>query len=590
MMKMARSKSVLAIGLVCLIASVSFGEVQTLGLWTFEGTAGATCAEGTIMPNLVEGAPEDLSVTVSTVYGSGQSVALPRYGEDLPPEGESIFADATMTTVLATLSTSIHVCTGTAQTASSYIRLDNLGKYVMTADSAEDFTIEMFVKPDMSPDNLYRAGLPGGKQYGGWNWAFSTIDGPDSTHSPAFAYGVYYEPGGCIKAPYGSDWGSFSIGNQKAWVQSGDAWRAKWQDSFYNGGWHHMALVYTASSHQMMLYIDYATAAAVTWSADESKGGYVNGIPLIAASGFQVLGRCGNCSNSHTGASVAALRLSKGAAVSADFMRMGHYVAPFEGKGTMGLWTFDGEPGTSYAEGTVVSNRVDGAPEDLVLLAATTNQSGQQVSLPLCQNDVPYDGCIYGDAAMTNVVADLKASVRVAVGSAANVGSFLRVEKLGRHVMTDAVPDDFTVEMFVKPDMSPANLAAAGLGDKPYGGWNWSFATISGVDASCSPAFGYGVYNAPGGCLRAPYSDYNSYSTGKLQGRDIQWVQQGVSWQKAFYNGEWHHVAFVYSKTGQTMSLYIDSYERLCQGRSPKANSILAAFTPCSYPHSKSTP
>ena len=33
-----------------------------------------------------------------------------------------------------------------------------------------------------------------------------------------------------------------------------------------------------------------------------------------------------------------------------------------------------------------------------------------------------------------------------------------------------------------------------------------------------------------------------------------------------------------------------DSYERLCQGRSPKANSILAAFTPCSYPHSKSTP
>ena len=32
------------------------------------------------------------------------------------------------------------------------------------------------------------------------------------------------------------------------------------------------------------------------------------------------------------------------------------------------------------------------------------------------------------------------------------------------------------------------------------------------------------------------------------------------------------------------------SYERLCQGRSPKANSILAAFTPCSYPHSKSTP
>ena len=31
------------------------------------------------------------------------------------------------------------------------------------------------------------------------------------------------------------------------------------------------------------------------------------------------------------------------------------------------------------------------------------------------------------------------------------------------------------------------------------------------------------------------------------------------------------------------------SYERICQGRSPKANSILVAFTPCSYPHSKST-
>ena len=32
------------------------------------------------------------------------------------------------------------------------------------------------------------------------------------------------------------------------------------------------------------------------------------------------------------------------------------------------------------------------------------------------------------------------------------------------------------------------------------------------------------------------------------------------------------------------------SHERLCQERSPKANSILAAFTPCSYPHSDSTP
>ena len=40
--------------------------------------------------------------------------------------------------------------------------------------------------------------------------------------------------------------------------------------------------------------------------------------------------------------------------------------------------------------------------------------------------------------------------------------------------------------------------------------------------------------------------------------------------------------------TRRGSSMY--SYERLCQGCSPKANTILAAFTPCSYPHSKSTP
>jgi hypothetical protein len=160
---------------------------------------------------------------------------------------------------------------------------------------------------------------------------------------------------------------------------------------------------------------------------------------------------------------------------------------------------------------------------------------------------------------MTNVMAQLRTSVRVAAGSAADVGSFLRVEKLGRHVMTDSVPDDFTVEMFVRPDMSPSNISRAGLeGGNLYGGWNWSFATIGGADAGHSPAFGYGVYNTPGGCLRAPYDNYGSYSTGNLQGRDILWIQNGVQWQKSFYNGEWHHVAFVYSKAEQKMSLYID--------------------------------
>ena len=53
---------------------------------------------------------------------------------------------------------------------------------------------------------------------------------------------------------------------------------------------------------------------------------------------------------------------------------------------------------------------------------------------------------------------------------------------------------------------------------------------------------------------------------------------------------------FVYTQLGCPVDGYVGgditrvSYERLCQGCSPKANSILAAFTPCSYPHSDSTP
>ena len=195
---------------------------ETLGLWVFNGTAGDECVDGTVIPNLVENSP--LTLVAGTTNLTGKTVHQPKYVDDVP-DG-ALYSNEKYTNRLAVLSTSIHVCTGSASNVGGYLRVKDFGAAVMENGVAKDFTIEMIVRPKTSAVNL------GLSTYGNSDTLFCGIAGKDNAHSPSFAHGEYNAAGGCIRAMTNN---FANIGNTGG---NGVCYNWIFAD-FYNDEWHH---------------------------------------------------------------------------------------------------------------------------------------------------------------------------------------------------------------------------------------------------------------------------------------------------------------------------------------------------------------
>jgi hypothetical protein len=495
------NKYLLAAVMMC---GVALGG-ETLGLWVFNGTAGEECADGTVIHNLVENSP--LTLIASTTNLAGKTVHQPKYVDDVP--NGALYSNEKYTNRLAVLNTSIHVCTGSASNVGGYLRVKDFGAAVMENGVAQDFTIEMLVRPRTS------AKLLGLSTYGNNNTLFCGIEGKDNAHSPSFAHGEYNAAGGCIRAMTNSFSNVGNVGGNGIcynWIFA----------NLYNDEWHHWCLTYSASTGQATVRLDWGkpsqSVSSVKWLVE-------GGIPLVDDSCFQILGRLGQVANSFYGASVAAVRISKGILSEADYMRGGKN---YDVDPVMAWWRFEnGAPGQAYKDcSSEVPIGVDGKRKAQKSNYGSTGyavppkayvREGADVGNKYHRNNV----CLWGNGNVSDATG---------IGVYATAPEFL-------------LPGSFTAEGFYfLTSNATTRVGSDGNARQPLMNEQYNSSTIAwGVrtDSSRLNFFCCKVTNLVTGAMSAWTS--NAYWT-------------------AFPTGVWHHVAVVYDDDARprTLSLYVD--------------------------------
>ena len=488
----------MAVAMVC--AAAHSGD--TLGLWVFNGTAGEECADGTVIPNLVAGSP--LTLVAGTTNLAGKTVHQPKYVADVPQA--ALYSSNKYTNRLALLNASIHVCTGSAANVGGYLRVKDLGAAVMKDGVAQDFTVEMLVRPRTSAKNL------GLSTYGNSDTLFCGIAGKDNGHSPSFAHGEYNAPGGCIRAMTNN----FSnIGNTGG---NGVCYNWMWPE-FYNDKWHHWALTYSASTRQATVRIDWNGSSYVKWLVD-------GGIPLADDSCFQILGRLGQVAKLFYGASVAAVRVSKGVLDVSEMMRVGRN---YDADPVMAWWRFEnGSPGEAFSPCT---NEVPGGVESLRLVTKSIGS------------------IVYAEPPKTYVREGADASLKYHRNRACLWGNGNASDATGIGVYATSVPEfampgSFTAEGFyLLTSNATSRVGSDGNARQPL--MNEIYA---------NGLLGWGVRTETAYYITFFCCKVTNLVTGAMSA----WNSNAYTTQ--FTTGVWHHVAVVYNDaaTPRTLSLYLD--------------------------------
>jgi len=478
---------------------------ETLGLWVFNGTAGETCADGTVVPNLVAGSA--LSLVAGVTNRSGNAAHLPKYVDDVPMR--ALYSDVKFTNRLALLNTSIHVCTGSAVSVGGYLRVRDLGAAVMENGVAQDFTIEMLVRPRWSARNL------GLSQYGNGDTLFCGIGGKDNEHSPSFAHGEYNAAGGCVRAMTNN---FNNIGNYQMTINVEYAWLAH---RIYDDQWHHWALTYEASTRTATVRADWGDAsndkASVKWLVD-------GGMPLADDSCFQILGRLGQVPKLFYGATVAAVRVSKGILSPSELMRV---AGNYDENPVMAWWRFEnGSPGRSYSPCTNEYTTKVGTPSlaQVGTYGATTYATPPKKYVKDCLNDkyVHNNVCLWGKG-NTNDASGI--SIYSSSPEFAMPGSFTAE---GFYLLTSNATQRSGSDGNARQPLMNEMYAAGKLG--------WGLRTDS--------KYYVGFF-----CCKV---------TNLVTGAATAWSDN--AYYTEFTTGVWHHVAVVYNDEAspKTFSLYLD--------------------------------
>ena len=271
-------------------------------------------------------------------------------------------------------------------------------------------------------------------------------------------------------------------------------------------------------------HFTYAFAGSVKWEKDADKGNFPTGIPLVRDSFFQILGRVGNTCT-HTGANVAAVRVTKDALATSGFMRIWR---DFSKDPTVAWWRFDeGTQGTDFSSCTSVIDAPFGQ-SPLVMAAARS----PAVATPRYSRPRRSGVKVNENAPPTNNLAGVSGN--------GNVSDTTGLCLLVRDAPALASPGSFTAEGFYRLHVNPA---AASGGRQPL---------MNEYMADNSIAWGVRTEGANSIVLMC------CRITNLVTRAEQKWYDN--TRQVDFSLDTWHHVAVVYDDEARprTLQLYLD--------------------------------
>lgn len=293
--------------LVVLAGAVMCGAAETIGLWTFNGTAGETVAFDTVFPNQINNDKFTL-----TLMSSGTDAPLATYTDDV--QLPHLYGDNAFTNLLGTCTGSLKMdCKAAADTYAkhkAYLKM----KGFCAALANKSWTLEL----------IMRAPRPSG-----WT-AFMNIATNASNKTIFTMMGdisVYYSRIDLIDSANNT-------------LSSTSKQLNTYPDSAHgllDGDWHHFALVWDEDARQLSIYIDYTRKLAPFTLGEGNNLGFCDGVANLfnyTSSGYCL-----------TDAHLQAIRVSEGALASTEMMGTSKYTQQPE---TVAHFRFTGESGQQF--------------------------------------------------------------------------------------------------------------------------------------------------------------------------------------------------------------------------------------------------
>ena len=502
-----------------VLASAAFAhDADTLAFYAFkEGDAGTSISGKT----LANDAGDAYAGTVTINSGSIE------YRADVP--GAYVFGSESADDLLCSNPQSIHF-SGNSTEGSQLVSFADLGTAVSSND---DFTVEFFFK------------------YG---------DGDTGYNKPtlpllAMNCGLVYNPTDSTKQGAGEP-GRFEIMNHGAsgryldvyLVDRNTGQRTRYDTTaaaYYgqcldDGLWHHLAVVYVASSSKFSVYLDYASGfnkADVPRTTTHQVLSAAEPL-LFGNGGFKGL--------------VSCLRVSKCAREVSGFLRASTLLS--YSPETVFHWSLDGDNGVDA--GTLVSP------------SSADPRIGQYIAKRAPRTGFGYaKGCVSDSTTvMPSYTNEIPFARKYMVMSDKNVLAY----------STNAILVRASGSSKSSLRCSGTNYFAVASGDWTMEGWfkmDYAAYKEAVVDS--------GVANPHAALLSLSYSvgsvisgsDFSLYlhqTSGEFKLKLYAYDTTGTSYDPAgvslgtlFRDDEWHHVAVVYDESGRRMSAYIDGIEKV---------------------------
>ncbi|MBR3958137.1 MAG: hypothetical protein IKJ89_09835 [Kiritimatiellae bacterium] len=499
-----------------VLASVAFAhDANTLAFYGFkEGDAGTSLSGKTI----VNDAGAAYSGTVTINSGSIE------YRADVP--GAYVFGSESADDLLCTNPQSVHF-SGNSTLGSQFISCADLGTAVSSND---DFTVEFFFK------------------YGEGDTGFNK----PTIQLLAMNCGLVYNPTDSSE-PGAGEPGRFEIMNHGAsgryldvyLVDRSTGQRTRFDtygDTYYgqfldDGLWHHLAVVYVASTSKFTVYLDYASG--------------FNKVDVPRATTHQVLSAAEPLLLGNGGFKglVSCLRVSKCARTVDTFLRASNL--PSCSPETVFHWSFDGAD--DAAAGTLASPR-SADPRVGQYIAKRSPRTGSGYAkgyesdsatvMPSYTNEIPLAGryVVMSDESVLGYSTNA-----IFVRASGSNKSSLRCSGTNYFAVASG---DWTMEGWFKMDYGAYKTAVADVVSNPHA----ALLSLS--------------YSAGAVISGSDFSLYLHHTSGEFKLKLYAFDSAGTSYDPAgvslgtlFRDDKWHHVAVVYDESNRRMSGYIDGNE-----------------------------
>ena len=487
--------------LVMVVAVVVTGvvhaeDLETIGLWTFDGENGAKISESreeVVFPNKID---NEEGLALKVLYASGDTKSpIPLYTDDI--QHAYVHGDAYCTNVIATCGTALY----TKSSASDKVA------------AGKDFTWGAY-RPNL---HLTGAGVALAGQSFTLEVVYKSFAPSASPQPPVLYFGPNTAGRSCVSLTTNGKAGSISrYYNTTSSSAIRTGYSTPYQSStpgygLEDGQWHHFAVRWNEETKTMSLCNDYYQFEFQAWT-DEN-------LCLSNSASFKLFPNNNSAFSFHTTV-IQAVRLTRGLRTTAQFMQVTDFT-PETRPDTVVRYRYDGEPGTAFQ--TVCNEAL--ARADLEMWS--TKQYYVE----------PWKACVKDGSEISENLGCI-GNTNLAEKAAMSFASITGNPYLLRY------GDSFTHEFFMSFHTNRTTHLTSGralvIGEgggvgKSTDGYNWMLAQVdSGSDADRTAHL---------------YLQYRGMIGG---------TATGFSFSKNVTLGDWHHIAIAYDSPSRTLNFYID--------------------------------